>query len=81
MSVKNKAKDRDKYGRIRRKYTHHDRSWIHSGGTPGWWVKLFMTRPRRREEAHLCRLLEQGSVDGDEVVFPLGNHKPHKDYW
>lgn len=51
------------------------------GGTPGWWVKLFMTRPRRREEAHLCRLLEQGSVDGDEVVFPLGNHKPHKDYW
>mgnify|MGYP001256164201 FL=1 len=81
MSVKNKAEDREKYRPIRRKYNHHDRSWIHSGETPGWWVNLFMTHPRRREEARLCRLLNRGSVDGDEVVFPLGNHKPHKDYW
>lgn len=81
MSVKNKAKDRDHNGRIRRKYTSHHKSWIHYGSTPGWWVKLFMTRPRRREEALLCRLLEKGSIDADEAVFPLGNHKPHKDYW
>lgn len=35
MSVKNKAKDRDHNGRIRRKYTGHHRSWIHYGSTPG----------------------------------------------
>ena len=40
-----------------------------------------MTRPQRREEARLCRLLERESIAGDEVIFPLGNHKPQVYYW
>ena len=59
MSVKNKAKDRDHNGRIRRKYTSRHKWGIHYDKSPSWWVKLFMTRPQRREEARLCRLLER----------------------
>ena len=81
MSVKNKAKDRDHNERIRRKYTSRHKWGVHYGKSPSWWVKLFMTRPQRREEARLCRLLERESVDRDEVIFPLGNHKPHVYYW
>ena len=81
MSVKNKAKDRDHNGRIRRKYTSRHKWGVHYDRSPSWWVKLFMTRPQRREEARLCRLLERKSIDEDEVIFPLGNHKPHVYYW
>lgn len=79
MSVKNKAKDRNSNGRIRRNYTGPSSDYW--GGCPGWWVSIFMTRPQRRTEAHLCRLLQQDQLVGDEVVFPLGNNKPHMYYW
>ncbi|MBT4520666.1 MAG: hypothetical protein HOC23_11730 [Halieaceae bacterium] len=81
MSVKNKAKDRDHNGRIRRIYTSRHKWGVHYGKSPGWWVDIFMTRPQRRAEAHLCHLLGQGMTDADEVIFPLGNHKPHEYYW
>jgi len=81
MSVINKAKDRDHNGRIRRKFTSRRKWGVHYDKSPGWWVKLFMTRPRRREEAQLCRLLCLETIDADDAVFPLGNHKPHKYYW
>ena len=81
MSVKNKAKDRNHNGRIRRKYTNSHKWAVHYDKSPGWWVEIFMTRPQRREEARLCRMLERESVDGDEVIFPLGSHKPHVYYW
>jgi hypothetical protein len=81
MSVKNKTKDRDHNGRIRRKYTSRHKWGVHYGSSPAWWVKLFMTRPQRRVETHLCRLLGQESIDADEAIFPLGNRKPHEYYW
>ena len=34
-----------------------------------------------RVEAHSCRLLCQESTDADEAIFPLGNRKPHENYW
>jgi hypothetical protein len=81
MSVKNKAKDRDHNGRIHRKYTSRHKWGVHYGTSPSWWVNLFMNRPQRRTEAHLCHLLGQELIDGDEVIFPLGSHKPHEYYW
>lgn len=81
MSVKNKAKDRDHNGRIRRKYTSRHKWGVHYGSSPGWWVKLFMTRPQRRVEAHFCSLLCKAPTDADEMTFPLGNRKPHEYYW
>ena len=81
MSVKNKAKDRDHNGRIRRKYTSRHKWGVHYGKSPGWWVGMFMTRPQRRTEARLCRLLCRESIDADEAIFPLGNRKPHEYYW
>ena len=81
MSVKNKAKDRDHYGRIRRKYTSRHKWGVHYGKSPGWWVGMFMTRPQRRTEARLCRLLCREPIDADAATFPLGNRKPHEYYW
>lgn len=73
MSVKNKAKDRGRNGRIRRKYTSRHKWGVHYNKSPSWWVTLFMTRPRRREEAHLCRLLCREAVDADEVIGCTSN--------
>lgn len=81
MSIKNKAKDRGDNGRIRRKYTGRHAERVHFANTPGWWVRLFMTRPQRRESQRLCKLLEREIIDGDEVTFPLGSRKPHAYYW
>lgn len=79
MSVKNKAKDRDKNGRIKRKYTGPDSTyWL--GHTPRWWVNLFMTRPKRRLGKKLCNKVMQGQ-DPDGTTFPPGNCKPHEYYW
>lgn len=75
MSVAHKSKDRDTNGRIKRKYTcNHNRLKLDSA--PKAWVNLFMTRPRRRDTHQLCRLLVLSQGE-DELVFPLGNHKPH----
>jgi hypothetical protein len=79
MSVKNKVKDRDERGKIKRKYTGPSSTyWL--SHTPRWWVKLFMTRPKRRENKSACVSILKGE-DPDGVVFPLGNRKPHKYYW
>jgi hypothetical protein len=56
MSVKNKAKDRDHNGRIRREYTSRHKWGVHYGSSPGWWVKLFMTGKRR-----ICAIYFAGS--------------------
>ena len=77
MSIKNRITDRDANGRIARKYTgpaRDDYPW----STPGWWVSLYMTRPRRRKTRILCRALVRDEIDADDVIFPLGNHKPHE---
>ena len=79
MAVKNKAIDRDRNGRICRKYTGKVWNWF-PDGTPSWWTSLHMNRPRRRMNTHLCHLVVSG-MDPDELVFPLGNNKPHHYYW
>jgi hypothetical protein len=79
MSVKNKTFDRDHNGRIKRKYTGPwSTYWL--GHTPGWWVKLYMSRPRRRQNKRCCMAVLKGK-DPDGLVFPLGNHRPHEYYW
>lgn len=48
--------------------------------TPGWWVNLYMNRPKRRENRSLCKTIEAGA-DPDSAVFPLGSRRPHVYYW
>ena len=79
MSIKNKAKDRDSKGKIKRKYTGSC-SRCSLSHTPKWWVKLFMTRPKRRQNKKLCIAIYKGE-DPDSLVYPLGNKKPHEYYW
>lgn len=79
MSVKNRVKDRDPNGRISRKYTAKESNPF-PNGTPSWWTKLYMNRPKRRENRRLCKMALSG-VDADELNFPLGNRKPHVYYW
>lgn len=79
MSVKNKATDRDHKGKIKRKYTGPESTyWL--GHTPKWWVKMFMTRPRRRRNRLACRAVLKGA-DPDCIAWPSGNRKPHEYYW
>ena len=79
MASKNKTKDRDINGRIRRKYTGPESGyWLRQ--TPSWHVTLYMTRPDRRRAKRLCAAIQKG-LDSDGAVFPLGNHKPHEYYW
>ncbi len=79
MSVKNKAKDRDHNGRIKRQYTG-PYSTFFINHTPAWWVSLSMNRPKRRQNKRLCAAIMRGE-DVDGLVYPLGNHKPHRYYW
>lgn len=79
MSVKNKAKDRDKNGRIQRKYTGKVTNPC-PDGTPGWWVNLFMNRPKRRANKRLCQKVMAGDC-AENMAFPPGSRKPHHYYW
>ena len=81
MSVKNKAKDRGHNGRIRRKYTSRHKNGVHYNKSSSWWVTLFNTRPRRREETHLCGQLSREAVEADELNLPVGNQKANEYYW
>lgn len=80
MSVTNRAKDRDVDGRLFRKYRAKPR-WPHfPRGAPKWWRKMFFSKPKRRENKHLCthalRLDDPGAL-----VFPVGNRRPQEYYW
>ena len=77
MSVRNRILDRNGKGRIRRSVTSRRGDLM---TTPGWWVNLYMSRPRRRENRRLCKEIEAGA-DPDSSVFPLGNRRPHVYYW
>ncbi len=48
--------------------------------TPGWWVKLYMNRPKRRKNARLCNRVLKGH-DPESIAWPVGNRKPHEWYW
>lgn len=79
MSTTNKARDRGPDGKLwrnyRRVYGPH-----FPNGTPKWWRKLFMTRPRRRENKRVCWRVLHGA-DSEGLTAPLGNRKPHVYYW
>ena len=47
---------------------------------PRSWDILFHTRPKRRESRALEKKVMKG-CDADEIVWPVGNHKPHTYYW
>lgn len=76
MSNYNSALDRDASGRLKRGY----RRPPFPMSTPGWWVRKQMNRPRRYVHHRLCRLALLGH-DHDAIVWPPGNHKPHKYFW
>ena len=80
MSTTNKARDRGPDGKLLRKYRRCDCSPCFLRGTPKWWRKLFMTRPRRRENKRVCWLILHGA-DPEGLIAPLGNCKPHWHYW
>lgn len=76
MSVMNPRRDRDANGRLKRALRRHP----YPQSTPGWWVRLHMTRPQRYRARMCCHRVLIGE-DPDGIVWPLGNHKPHEYYW
>jgi hypothetical protein len=79
MSTTHRYQDRGPDGKLLRKYRHrYGPPFPH--GTPKWWRKLHMTRPRRRQSRALCHRALRGE-EYDDLVFPLGNRKPHEYYW
>lgn len=50
------------------------------GPTPGWFVREFMTRPKRRLTRRIVRSILAGR-DPDGVAFPLGGRRPHVYFW
>lgn len=61
----------------KRKEVDTEDHWM---STPGWWVKMMMTRPERRA-AHLQEVSVLKTVDFEEVDFPDLGKKPHVYYW
>ncbi len=80
MSRTHRYRDRGSDGKLQRKYRHRCRGVRFPHGTPKWWRKLFMTRPRRRQNTAACRRILRGE-DSDAVELPVGNRKPHEYYW
>lgn len=76
MSTTNRATDRDDRGFLKRNL----RGPNLRQSTPRYWVQLYMTRPRRRENRRLCLQVESG-LEPDEMIWPLGSRKPHVYYW
>lgn len=55
-------------------------SYYHS--TPGWWVHMFMTKRRRRENRVYESILKFVPIDLLEEYEPFLNwKKPHEYYW
>lgn len=49
-------------------------------GTPGWWVRLLMTKPQRRA-AKLWERRAVTSADVDQEGLPPHGKKPHHYFW
>ncbi len=79
MSNMNQHSDRGTDGKLLRSY-HRSSGVPFPRGTPKWWRKLHMSRPRRRENTVACIRIMKGD-DPDGMAFPLGNRKPHVYYW
>jgi|ERR1700678_1206824 hypothetical protein len=79
MSTTHRYRDRAPDGKLLRKY-RGTRGTSFPRGTPKWWRKIHMTRPRRRDNRALCHRITKGE-DSERQAFPLGNRKPHVYYW
>lgn len=80
MSNLNQHADRGPDGKLLRSKFRSYRGPRFPSGTPKWWRRLYMTRPRRHANAACCARIVKGA-DPDGVIFPLGNRKPHVYYW
>ncbi len=61
----------------KRKEVDTEDHWM---STPGWWVKMMMTKPERRN-AHLLEKKVLRTEDIDDVDFPDLGRKPHVYFW
>ena len=51
------------------------------GPTPGWWIRLMMHVPRRRQERDLMLKVVRGELDAEGMCFGVGGRKPHTYFW
>lgn len=47
---------------------------------PWWWRNIALTRPKRRENSRLCHKTLRGA-GLEDLVWPVGNGKPHRWFW
>lgn len=63
----------------KKKQTDTEHHWM---TTPGWWIRLFMNRPERRQSHLLEHLAETSTSEALEELDALDlGKKPHKYYW
>lgn len=76
-------------GQIMSRTRHHGRkakqrafgrAWRWLSQTPGWWIKMMMTRPQRRK-VKLWERDVQKRTDFENVPRPPHGRKPHHYYW
>lgn len=53
---------------------------VFSSGNPGWWNILHHSRPRRRDNKRICRLIMHGG-DAEGLTWPIGTRKPNYWFW
>jgi hypothetical protein len=63
------------------KLPSHIAKWVWLYQWPEYWDILYHRRPNRRLTKALERAARFDVHDADCVVWPLGNHRPHKYYW
>ena len=51
------------------------------GEAPSYWNIIFHSRPKRRKNKANCHKVTVGSADPDELIWELGNRKPHNYYF
>ena len=54
--------------------------WRWLSQTPGWWVRLFMTKPKRAETTRLLKKVGRIPNIEDAPEFPVAK-KPHKYFY
>ncbi len=74
MSVYNKSMDRNTNGKINRQLTRKEKHWCKPNK---WFRKLYSIRPKRRKNKILCIQIMK-EVYLDELIYPVGNNKPHQ---
>jgi hypothetical protein len=54
-------------------------NWMYA--TPAWWIRLYMSHPRRHHDVALLLKVVGDVVDADNAAFAVGGRKPHIYYW